>query len=239
MKYFIANWKMKLGYKESLDLAEKIKTLPQKKLQIILAPDFTALSAVKKSSGLDISAQNCAAWEKGSYTGEVSAKIIKEIGCKYAIVGHSERRNLLFETDELINGKIKQAWKSGLTPVFCFGEKEDEIDNREQVIINQIKKGLAKLKPSENNNIFFAYEPVWAIGTGKNCSAEIVVEVYRIVKRIVTNIYSSDFFNKKAKFLYGGSVNSKNIKEYSKKKEIHGFLVGKTSLDINEMKKIF
>lgn len=237
-KYFVANWKMKLGYKYSLDLVEKMKTLPQKKFHMIVAPSFPMLPAVRKYGGFDTAAQDCAAWDKGSYTGEVSCRTLKEIGCKYAIIGHSERRGLLSETDELINGKIKMAWKSGITPIFCFGETEDEIDNRDQVIINQIKKGLAKQKPGEEDNLFLAYEPVWAIGTGQNCSAENVVEVYRIAKRIIVNMFDSDFFDKKTKFIYGGSVDSKNIKEYLKKKQIDGFLVGKASLDMNEMKKI-
>jgi len=238
-KLFIANWKMKLGLKETMNLIEKVKMLPQKKFGLVLAPSFPMLIVAKKYCELDIAAQDCAAWAKGSYTGEVSPKTLKEIGCKYAIVGHSERRNYLNETDELINSKIKEAWKTSLIPILCFGEKEDEVDQREQVIVNQLKNALAKLKPKDNNEIYFAYEPVWAIGTGKNCSADIVLDVYRIVKRITVTLFGSDFFDEKVKFLYGGSVDSKNIKDYIKAKQINGVLVGTTSLDISEMKKIF
>ncbi len=238
-KYFIANWKMNLGFGETLSLAANARSLPQKKFELILAPSFPMLRAVRKQCSLDLAAQNCAAWEKGSYTGEVSAKTLKELDCKYVIIGHSERRQHLNETDELINQKVKQAWKAQIIPILCFGEKEEEMENREQVIVNQIKSALNTIKPNENNRIMLAYEPVWAIGTGKNCSADIVKNVGRMAKRMIVSMLGSDFWDEKTNFLYGGSVNSKNIKEYLKVKEINGFLVGKTSLDADELKKIF
>jgi len=238
-KYFIANWKMNLGFGQTLSLAANARSLPQKKFELILAPSFPMIRAVKKQCSLDLAAQNCAAWAKGAYTGEVSAKTLKELNCKYVIIGHSERREHLNENNEMINQKVKQAWKTQLIPILCFGEKEQEMENREQVIVNQIKSALANAKPNENNRIMLAYEPVWAIGTGKNCSANIVKNVSRIVKRIIVSLQSSDFWDEKASFLYGGSVDSKNIKEYLKVKEIKGFLVGSTSLDPDELKKIF
>ncbi|HUT22299.1 MAG TPA: triose-phosphate isomerase [Candidatus Bipolaricaulota bacterium] len=239
MKYFIANWKMNLGFRETLNLIDKVKNLPTDKFRLILAPSAPMLKAAGNESGLDLAAQDCSPFPKGAFTGEVSAATLKEVGCSFAIIGHSERRYMLDESEQLINQKVKQAWRVDLTPILCFGERESEKDNRDQVIINQLKSALAKLKPKEKSELFLAYEPVWAIGTGKNCSPDDVVNVARATKRLIANMYGSDFFDEKVKFLYGGSVDSKNIKEYLKKKEIRGFLVGKTSLDVAELEKIF
>lgn len=239
-KYFIANWKMELSYKQSVDLSLKMKELAfAKNFKLILSPSFPMIPAVLRYSDIEVSAQDCAAWEKGAYTGEVSAKVLKEIGCSYAIVGHSERRNHLNESDELINEKIKQTFGAGLIPILCFGEKEDELEKKEQVIVSQLKNALKNLSVKNNDKIFFAYEPVWAIGSGRNCPADRVIEVFRTVKRAAVNVLGAEFFDNNTEFIYGGSVDSENINEYFDKKEINGFLVGSSSLKMKEMKKMF
>jgi len=238
-KLFIANWKMNLGFQESLSLEKKYKSLSNKNYKLIVAPGFPMITEIKKQTSFDISAQNCAAWDKGSYTGEVSCQTLKELGAKYVIVGHSERKKYLNETDALINAKIKQAWKTNLTPIVCFGEDKSQVKRRGQVIAKQISNALKNLKPNANNKLIIAYEPIWAIGTGKNCSADIVVDVYKMAENVLSKQFGKKFFKTKVKFIYGGSVNPKNISAYLAKKEIHGFLVGKTSLDIKKLKNIF
>ncbi|MFZ5365170.1 MAG: triose-phosphate isomerase [Patescibacteria group bacterium] len=233
-KLFIANWKMNLGFRQSVALAQKYKLLADKKFKLAIAPGFPMLKAIKQL-GFDVAAQNCSAWASGAHTGEVSCDLLKELGCRYVIIGHSERRIELGESNELINKKMAQAVLSKLTPVLCFGEKKNQLKNREKVIVEQIKTALNLVKPTK---LILAYEPVWAIGSGYNCSADEVNRVYQFVRDLIVNLSGQTFFDKNVDFLYGGSVDSKNIKAYANQKFLAGLLVGKSSLNIKETVKM-
>lgn len=199
---------------EELFGAYDIKT----KHSIILCPPFVYL---KKGINYILGAQNCFYKNEGAYTGEISPKMLKDAGCKYVIIGHSERRSLLNETDENINLKIKICIENKLKPILCIGEKLGE--DREKVLKMQIKEGLKGIK---DRNIIIAYEPVWAIGTGKTCNLEDILISYKLIKRIVPQ----------SKVLYGGSVNSQNAEEIINLTD--GVLVGGVSINKKEFLKI-
>jgi len=185
---------------------------------VILCPPFVYF---KKGINYILGAQNCFYKNEGAYTGEISPKMLKDAGCKYVIIGHSERRSLLNETDENINLKIKICIEEKLKPILCIGEKLGE--DREKVLKMQIKEGLKGIK---DRNIIIAYEPVWAIGTGKTCNLEDILISYKLIKRIVPQ----------SKVLYGGSVNSQNAEEIINLTD--GVLVGGASINKKEFLKI-
>lgn len=210
-KYIVANWKCNPA---TLKEAENIFGLIKKEVKIpevIICPPFTYLSSLK---GLALGAQNVFFESKGAYTGEISPLMLKDLGCKYVLIGHSERRKYFNETDEIINKKIKAAIGAGLSPIFCIGEteKERKEGKAEEVIERQIKKGLEGVKAP----IIIAYEPVWAIGTGNSCGKEEAEKMSLFIKKMAD-----------VPVLYGGSVNASNSKEYAK---MDGLLVGGASL---------
>ncbi|MFH1837879.1 MAG: triose-phosphate isomerase [Candidatus Kuenenbacteria bacterium] len=245
---FIANWKMNLTKKESLELTKNIVKkfknqieIKKNKLDIILCPSFVSLSDVQKilsNSSIKFGAQNVFWEEKGAFTGEISASMLKKIGCQYVIIGHSERRQYLKETDEIINEKIKICLKFGLKPILCIGEKS--LKTNKPSIVEQLKKDLKGISQKKIEKIIIAYEPIWAISTnstGKICSPKRAVEKIKIIRKTI-----SDFFNlaqnQKIKILYGGSVNHANIKSFTDQSDIDGVLVGGASLKINEVVKM-
>jgi triosephosphate isomerase len=202
---------------------------------IVVAPPFTALAtAVEETEGtrVAISAQDVF-WEKeGAFTGEVSAGMLVEVGCTYTIIGHSERRQYFGETDETVEKKVRAAIAGGLNAIVCVGEKLPERDAGEAVDIvrRQLREGLGRLTPRDLSPIIVAYEPVWAIGTGRTATPEIAAEMHAEIRKTFAEIYGPAAADA-LRILYGGSVKPENISALMKKEEIDGALVGGASLD--------
>ena len=225
--YFIANWKM-YGNSKSLNTLDKVikfsKSKEINKGRLIYCPPYTLLNSfLKKFQNclIDIGAQNCHENnEYGPHTGFINAKMLKNIGANYVIIGHSENREK-GETDKIINQKIKSAIQAKLKVIFCIGEtfKQKKTGKTKSVLLKQIKLGLSQI--SKKTNLFIAYEPVWSIGTGKIPSMKDLELTVKFIK--------SKFKEKKPKILYGGSVNPKNIKNLRTIKELDGFLIGGAS----------
>ena len=207
--------------------------------EIIICPPFLWLSDLaaefKNKRSLAFGAQNCH-WElSGAYTGEVSAAMLAEMGTKYVILGHSERRQFMGETDAIVNLKIKTVLKTELRPILCVGEKDGEEMNL--VVEEQLNKDLMGLNVNQMREIIIAYEPVWAIGTGRPCLPDNALSATLFIKRILTKIYSR-FLAEKTPILYGGSVEAKNALDYIKIANMNGLLVGGASLEVEEFIKI-
>jgi triosephosphate isomerase len=221
------NWKMNKEPGESRALVQKLMELTGdvKDRIMILIPPFTSLASVGelvRNSRFKLGAQNMH-WERsGAYTGEISGLFLKAVGCEYVVIGHSERRHVMGETDGMINKKLKTALEIGLIPIMCVGEKEEEREagKTEAVIERQIKEGLKDIE-NEAHKMVFAYEPVWAIGTGKTATPQQVVEVHKFIRGML---------KKPSTILYGGSVKPENVDTLMKEEEIQGALVGGASL---------
>ncbi len=229
--FFIANWKM-FGDFKSINSTKKViklsKNKKYKKAQIIYCPPYTLLDKFLKitnNSKIKIGAQNCHhSQNPGPYTGSINASLIKSIGANYVIIGHSENR-LSGDTNHIINLKIKSALKNNLKVIFCIGEtlREKKNNKTNAVLKSQIDRGLKSIK--KNNNIIFAYEPVWSIGTGVIPKVENLKKQIFIIKTMINKSYKL----KSPKIIYGGSVNPKNIAELKKISSINGFLIGGAS----------
>ena len=235
---FVAgNWKMHLTRPEAQALAQKVATaMPGLQgCRIVLIPPFTVLGevgAVLAGSDVRLGAQDLFWEDRGAYTGEVSAPMLTETGCAHVLVGHSERRQYFGETDEAVNRKVRAALRSGLSPIVCVGEvlEERESGRTTERIDAQLSAGLRGLSPAETGEIVFAYEPVWAIGTGKTASPGQAEEVHAHIRRRLQENYGNDRATC-AIILYGGSVKPVNSYPLFKEKNIDGFLVGGASLD--------
>jgi triosephosphate isomerase len=220
----IANWKCNPKTRKEAELlfnGVRNGVKNTKKAEVVIAPPFIWLPILK---GMVLAAQDCAWEECGPYTGEVSPQMLKGFGVKYVIVGHSERRIHLKETDEMINKKLKVVLKNNLIPILCVGEKKGE--NSEKVISWQLKEDLKGISPKDLKKIIVAYEPVWAIGTGDFCKPEKAKKALAFIKKKINT-----------RILYGGSVNSKITKDYMKV-DYDGLLVGGASLNAEEFIKI-
>jgi len=227
------NWKMHNTINDAVALSKAIKEGTQGAMggDVVLAPPFTALQSVYdtiKGSHISLAAQNMFYEDKGAFTGEVAPSMLKDIGCTYAIIGHSERRKYFHETDDTVNLKVKKGLAVGLKPIVCVGETEDEREKgvTEFVVGIQVKKALYGI--DNIDDIVIAYEPVWAIGTGKNATPMEAEEVHRFIRNIVGDIYGNICNN--TRILYGGSVTSDNISELIGMEDIDGALVGGASL---------
>jgi triosephosphate isomerase (TIM) len=203
--------------------------------EIILAPPFTSLAAAleeTRGSAIGVAAQDGYWAAEGAFTGEVSMKMIADVGCQAVIVGHSERRQFFGETDESVNRKTKAALEVGLTPIVCVGESlaEREANQTESVLERQLEKGLAALTGSEFSRILLAYEPVWAIGTGRTATPEIAAAAHRHLRDLAGRRFTREGASA-LRILYGGSVKPDNIKGLMAQMEIDGALVGGASLD--------
>ncbi len=235
---FIAgNWKMNKTIREAVDFANQLKNLTAglDDRDVIIAPPFTALYSVAetlKGSNIHLSAQNLNDKAEGAYTGEVSARMLTDAGCAYVIIGHSERRTLYGEKDAVINAKIKIALAAGLKPIFCIGETIDEREENRtfNVIERQIKEGLNNLDTGDIRRVVIAYEPVWAIGTGKTATPEQAQEVHAYIRLLMENAYGENVATD-VPVIYGGSVNPKNIATLMAERDIDGALVGGASLE--------
>ena len=239
-----ANWKMNKTVSESTDFAKDLKDLTKDtfNVEIVICPPFTSLVSVGqilKDTNLKLGAQNMH-WEKsGAFTGEISPVMLRDAGCHYVIVGHSERREYFKETDGDVNKKIKSALSFNLIPIMCVGEKlqERESGNTLSVVERQVKKGLEDVPKEEGKGIIIAYEPVWAIGTGRTASPADANEVHKFIRSILKNLYDEEISNT-IRIQYGGSVNTENIDNLMKEEGIDGALVGGASLNINSFMRI-
>ena len=240
MKYLIANWKMNLGIKESVELSKKIAdemkssfakaSEDKENISIVLCPSFTALAEVSntiKKSSLKLGAQDIFWVNKGAFTGEVSAQELKEAGAEFVIIGHSERRHIVGETDEVIAKKMKLAADFNLRPILCVGETQQERENEqaEKRVAEQLELGLQLLDNAQISKILIAYEPVWAIGTGKACSSDDALSMLVLIKKSLQEKFSEN----NIPILYGGSTDDKNIVSYIEV-GYSGALVGGSSL---------
>ena len=243
----IANWKMNLGVRRSVgmikQLNSKSKKLKSKNYKLVICPSFVALEEINslfKKTQIDIGAQDVFWESKGAYTGEVSAGMLKEVGCKYAIIGHSERRQFLAESDLMINKKMKLAFRENLVPILCVGEsiRERIYGSTKRVILEQLKKDLLKVHIKTSQKLVIAYEPVWAIGSGKAVTSKQAVEMYNYIREVLVRFFSEKFVQKNVQIIYGGSVNSKNVLNFVARDKFQGVLVGGASLDAGEMYNI-
>ena len=235
----VGNWKMNLLASEAKVLARGIADFVStlSGIRVVLAPSFTLLSEVRNiisDSNLSLACQNFYFEKNGAYTGEISVEMIKDAGFNFAIIGHSERRQLLGETDELINKKLGCAVEKGINSIFCIGETayQRKTGKTFEIIEQQLCIGLAGVKGQDLQNISIAYEPVWAIGTGKNATANQIEEAHIFIRNIITD----KLFGKEIKpltLLYGGSVTPQNCKKILTNKEVDGALVGTASLNID------
>jgi triosephosphate isomerase len=242
---FIAgNWKMHKTIPQAVDLvralAEKASELEAAQLAVI--PPFTALSNVRKEiegSSIGLGAQNLFWEEKGAYTGEVSPSMLKDAGCQYVVVGHSERRQYFGETDETVNKKIKAVLAHGMVPIVCIGETLEERKKEETIkkVETQITEGFKGLSEEEISRIIIAYEPIWAIGTGETATPSQAEEVHSFIREKLAENYGKEVASY-AIILYGGSVKSANTFELLREKDINGALVGGASLEADSFIQI-
>ena len=238
------NWKMNKTVGEAVELIKQLKISLSgvKGVEVAVAPPFTALYAVHKEiegSPLRLAAQNLYWEEKGAYTGEISPLMLKELGCQYVIIGHSERRQLFGETDETVNKRIRSALSQGLIPIFCIGEtlKDREEGRTFAVAGSQLEGGLKGIEEKKIKELVIAYEPVWAIGTGKTATPEQAEEVHQFIRQRMEGLYSQEI-GEAIRIQYGGSVTPENVKGLMSQKDIDGALVGGASLKSETFLKI-
>ena len=235
-KYIVANWKMNKTIGEAVDFAKKVKAVTLGiDENFVICPTNICLKSVAdelKNSKIKVGAQNCYKESHGAYTGEVSPAMIKDAGCDYVIIGHSERRQIFGETDELVNQKIKLAIESGLNVILCIGETLEQKENYKQVLKAQLQTALDGVD-ANGENLIIAYEPVWAIGTGKVASIEDIKNVHAYIKQVA---YSE--LKYLPPVLYGGSVKPNNAKEILELDDVDGVLIGGASLDVNSYVEI-
>jgi len=233
------NWKMNNDYVDSeIFVAKLLKELKHSTTEVIIAPPFTSLlvsSNSVKGSQVIVAAQNMHFAENGAYTGEVSAKMLKSVGVKTVILGHSERRTYFNETDALLAKKVDTALAHNMCAIFCFGEElEDRKSGNEEAIVEaQIKNALFHLPASAWEHIVLAYEPVWAIGTGETASPEQAQDMHAFIRKTIADHYSAELANQ-VSILYGGSVKPANAKEIFSKTDVDGGLIGGAALDVEQ-----
>ena len=236
-KIVAGNWKMNTTVPEGVELAkavvEKSAQLPEN-VGLIVAPPFTHLASVAsvlKGSKVQLSAQNCADHEKGAYTGEVSVSMLASVGCQWTILGHSERRQYYGETDEKLVEKVKLALAGGLGVILCVGENLDqrEAGKHFDVVTEQIKNVLYNFTADDMKKIIVAYEPVWAIGTGKTATAEQAEEIHACIRKVLADKFGAQVADDTT-ILYGGSCKPSNAKELFAQKDIDGGLIGGAAL---------
>ena len=235
------NWKMNLTYPEGLALVEEIIRLVADAApianapQVVICPPFPLLHGVgqqlPKSSNFHLGAQNCHQKESGAFTGEVSAKMLASVGCEYVILGHSERRQYFREDDELLGQKLKAALAAGLKPIFCVGESLDtrEADETFNYIGKQLTDGLFHLNNEEFARVTIAYEPIWAIGTGRTATSAQAQEVHAFIRERIARAYDAQA-TLDTTILYGGSANAQNARELFSQPDVDGGLIGGASL---------
>jgi len=235
------NWKMYKTIKEAIELSNGLKRelfkLSNQAVEVVICPPFTALSDVSEiiiESDISLGAQDIYWVDEGAFTGEVSAPMIKEAGCQYVIIGHSERRQFFGETNESVNKKLKAALANNLTPIVCVGEMlaERESGKTFEVLKNHVEGALNGLLPEDVLKIIVAYEPVWAIGTGKTATPEQAQEVHKYIRDLLHKLFNQEVASE-VRIQYGGSVKPENIVELMKQPDVDGALVGGASLKVD------
>ncbi|MGB8318210.1 MAG: triose-phosphate isomerase [Ignavibacteriaceae bacterium] len=235
-KIIAGNWKMNNDINGTINLISNlVKSLNNSEnCDVIVCPPFTSLSEANsqiKNTVIKLGAQNMYFENEGAYTGEISAQMLKSAGCEFVILGHSERRAIFNESDSLINKKIKKAISSGLKPIFCVGESLEQREKgvMKDIIKTQVTEGLNDISAEEIKTLIVAYEPVWAIGTGRNATPEQAQEVHEFIRSLIKEKYSEEIADNMI-IQYGGSVKPDNAKDLLSQKDIDGALVGGASL---------
>ncbi len=238
------NWKMYKTCAEAVDEAKALvdRVQPMDDREMMIAPTYTALaqvSEVLKGSPVALGAQNLYWENEGAYTGEISAPMLISAGCSHAIIGHSERRQYFGETDDTVNKKIETAINHDLIPVFCIGESEQERDLNQtfSVLDKQVTKGLNNISSKDLGTLIIAYEPIWAIGTGKTATTEQAQEVHQFIRSLIDKAFGSELAQS-MRILYGGSVKPENIDELMAMPDVDGALVGGASLKADSFSNI-
>jgi triosephosphate isomerase len=242
-KPFIAgNWKMNTDSRSSVELAEAVVCgsldAAGEKATVAVIPPFVYLQSVVRAvsrSHVAVGAQDLYIEPKGAYTGEISAAMLKDLGCTYVLCGHSERRHVIGEGDELVNKKVGSAISGGLLPILCVGELLDEREASQtaEVVTRQIEKGLVGLSVEKVSAVTLAYEPVWAIGTGLTATPEQAQEVHALIRKLLEQMYDAELADE-LRILYGGSVKPGNAAELMARDDVDGLLVGGASLKAND-----
>lgn len=230
------NWKMYKTNQEAVQVLTELKNLTKdiKDIDIVIGAPFTALSDAVKAVGgsnIKIAAENVYPKSEGAFTGEISPVMLKSIGVSHVIIGHSERREIFKETDEFINEKVRAVLAEGLTPIFCIGEKLEERENGKTIEVNerQVRKGLKDLTKEDARKVIVAYEPVWAIGTGKTATPEMAQETHKEIRDVLADMFGNEVA-KDITIQYGGSMKPENAKDLLGQPDIDGGLVGGASL---------
>lgn len=246
-KVIIGNWKMKKCLAESVkatkEFVKKFKNFEFDKKEVVICPSLISLTEVKKALGtskIKMGAQDVFWESSGSYTGEVSPNCLEEAGCKYVIVGHSERRKHLLENYAMIHQEAKAVLNTSMTPIVCIGEEAEDrkTDKRDFVLMNQIQQALGGVDLVGDQQAIVAYEPVWAIGSGTAIEPEEATYAHKIIKLALNDLFGMQTVKKNLRIIYGGSVTSKNIKQFANLEGVDGFLIGGASLDADEFYKI-
>jgi triosephosphate isomerase len=238
--FLSANWKMNKTISETENFLKELLPLVKEisDRNIIIAPPFTSLykaSEILKDTNIMLAAQDVFYEDKGAYTGEISPSMLIDVNCKYVIIGHSERRKYFHEDDEIINKKIRASQKAGLGVIFCIGETLDEREKNMtfDILNRQIERGLVNVEP---NNLIIAYEPVWAIGTGKTATINQILEAHKYIRNKLEILFGNNFED--SCIIYGGSVTPENIDSLMACEEINGVLVGGASLKVESFFRI-
>lgn len=237
-KYICGNWKMNKTSSEALEFAKEINEFEFNKVDVLIAPSFVSLESLRKNlkDEIKVAGQNVSQFDDGAYTGEVSTSMLKDIGVDDVIIGHSERREKFLESDEIINAKVKKALEDNLSVILCLGESLETKEAGKEVdfVRDELLNSLDGVKNIEK--ITIAYEPIWAIGTGKTCSSEDAEKMCREIRNIIDEKYGE--VSQKIRILYGGSVKPSNAGEILSKENIDGVLVGGASLKASDFIEI-
>lgn len=241
-KIVAGNWKMNMTHDDSVNLIEELKQISTNDVDIKIAPSFTNLNeavSLLGSSKIEVIAQNVHFDERGAFTGEISIEMLKSIGVNSVIIGHSERRKYFNENDFILSKKIKTAIDNSVNIIFCIGEElsDREKGNHFELIKNQIISGLFDLDMQQIKNVVVAYEPVWAIGTGKTAENNQIQEMHEYIRKLFNDKYGSDI-SKQIRILYGGSVKPNNAEEIFSLKDVDGGLIGGASLNFPDFNAI-
>ena len=232
------NWKLNNDTKTTREFLTKLKDkLKDTEVDAVICPTFTSLSTaidILKDTDVKVGAQNMHWENSGAYTGEISGEMLMELGVEYVIIGHSERRQYFAETDDTVNKKVLKALHLGLIPIMCVGESLEERQKglQEDVVTNQVRKGLQDVTEEQVSKVVIAYEPIWAIGTGETATSEQAEEVCKWIRETIEKLYTVEV-SEKVRIQYGGSVKASNIKELMSMPNIDGALVGGASLKMD------
>ncbi|KXB70875.1 MULTISPECIES: triose-phosphate isomerase [Peptoniphilus] len=237
-KYICGNWKMNKTSSDALEFAKEINKFEFNEVDVLLAPSFVALESLRKNlkDKIKVAGQNVSQFDEGAYTGEVSTSMLKDIGVDYVIIGHSERREKFLESDEIVNSKVKKALEDGLSVILCLGESLEikEEGNEVDFVREELLNSLDGVKDIEK--VTLAYEPIWAIGTGKTCLSEDAEIMCREIRKVIDEKYGE--ISQKTRILYGGSVKPSNAGEILSMENIDGVLVGGASLKASDFIEI-